>query len=86
VVVETTNLSVKAAALRLGISVSKLYQLVGCRKIGHYRIGGKILFAEEDIAAFLGGCRVGVAAAAATPQIRPRLKHLNLSPAYPTAR
>jgi excisionase family DNA binding protein len=83
---ETTNLSVKTAARRLGVSVSKLYQLAACRKIGHYRVGGRILFAEEDITAFLGNCRIGVAAAAATPTSRPRLKHLNLSGAYPTAR
>ena len=84
---DTTNLSVKTAARRLGISASKLYQLAACRKISHYRIGGKILFSDDDIAAFLNGCRVGVAATAtATPQPRPRLKHLNLTSAYPTAR
>lgn len=83
---ETSNLSVKAAARRLGISVSKLYQLVSARRIGHYRIGGKILFSEQDVEVFLTGCRVGVAAtAAATPAPRPRLKHVRLS-SYPTAR
>jgi excisionase family DNA binding protein len=82
---EPSNLSVKAAARRLGISVSKLYQLAASRSIGHYRIGGKILFSSQDIEAFLTGCRVGVAATvAAAPATRPRLKHLNLS--YPTAR
>jgi excisionase family DNA binding protein len=83
---ETSNLPVKAVARRLGISVSKLYQLAASRKISHYRIGGKLLFSQEDISAFLSGCRVGVAAAAATPQSRPPLKHLDLSPSYPTAR
>jgi len=41
---------VKAAARQLGISVSKLYQLVASRQISHYRIGGKILFSQQDIA------------------------------------
>ena len=83
---EAHNIPVKDAAKRLGISVSKLYQLAASRQIGHYRIGGKILFAEQDITALLAGCRVSVAVTpAVTPIPRPRLKHLNLS-SYPTAR
>ena len=50
--------SVKEAAKRLGISQSKLYQLVSVRKIAHYRVGGKIVFAEADLTAYLNSCRV----------------------------
>lgn len=80
-VTESSNFPVKAAARRLGISVSKLYQLAAQHRIGHYRIGGKILFSEQDIAAFLAGCRVGVAAApaAATTVPQLKLKHLKLT-------
>jgi excisionase family DNA binding protein len=79
---ESANLPVKEAARRLGISVSKLYQLAAGRRIGHYRIGGKILFSEQDIAAFLSGCRVGVAAdtpVASAPRVPLKLKHIRLS-------
>ena len=80
-------MTVREASRKIGISASKLYQLASSRKIGHYRIGGKIVFSDDDIAAFLNGCRVGVVATvSATPQPRLRLKHLNLTPAYPTAR
>ena len=78
-VAQNFNLSVRAAALRLGISVSKLYQLAAARKISHYRIDGKILFTDDDIASYLNGCLVSTAAtAAAVPQSRLRLKHLSL--------
>lgn len=79
-VAESSNFPVKAAARRLGISVSKLYQLAAQHRIGHYRIGGKILFSEQDITTFLAGCRVSVAAApaAATPIPRPQLKHVRV--------
>lgn len=74
------NLSVRDAAKRLGVSISKLYQLAAAKKIGHYRIGGKILFSPQDVESFLTGCRVGVAAApvATTRLSRPRLKHVRL--------
>ena len=50
--------SVKEAAKRLGISQSKLYQLVSLRQIAHYRVGGKIVFADADLVAYLDSCRV----------------------------
>jgi excisionase family DNA binding protein len=72
-------MTVIKAAKRIGISASKLYQLTAARQIGHYRVGGKILFSEQDVAAFLETCRVGAAApVAATPQPRIQLKHLKL--------
>ena len=48
--------SLKAAAQQLGISRSRMYALK--KEIRHYRIGGKILFAEADLQAYLDGCRV----------------------------
>ena len=51
-------LPVKLAAKRLGISQSKLYQLAADRKIAHYRVGGKIVFAEADLDAYLDSCRI----------------------------
>jgi excisionase family DNA binding protein len=72
-------MTVIEASKKIGISPSKLYQLIAARQIAHYRVGGKILFSDEDIIAFLAGCRVGVAAApAATPRPRLQLKHLKL--------
>jgi excisionase family DNA binding protein len=73
-------LSVKDTAKRLGISASKLYALVAARTISFYRVGGKILFAEADIDAYLASCRVGAVAPVATaPRTQIRLKHLRLS-------
>lgn len=73
-------MTVSEAAKRIGISASKLYQLVAARAICHYRIGGKILFSDADIDAFLASCRVGAAAPLATaPRGQIKLKHLKLS-------
>lgn len=52
-------LAVREVARRLGISASKCYQLVARRSIPHYRVGGKILFREADLDAYLETCRVG---------------------------
>jgi len=75
-------LSVKAAARRLGISSSTLYQLVARRRIAHFRVGGKLLLDELDLNAFRAACRVAAAPSqsrvAAPP---PRLKHIRLGPA-----
>ncbi len=48
--------SVRQAANELGISRSKIYELKG--EIGFYRIGGKILFAPEDVESFKQRCKV----------------------------
>jgi excisionase family DNA binding protein len=72
--------TVSEAAKKIGISASRLYQLVSARQIVHYRIGGKIIFHEDDVAAFLAGCRIGTApvqAAVAVPRLR--LKHITLN-------
>ncbi len=73
-------MTVAEAADKIGISASKLYQLVAARRIPHYRVGGKILFSEADIAAYLESCRVGAIAPVATAsRAQIRLKHLRLS-------
>ena len=72
-------MTVNEVARRIGISASKVYQLVSARRIAHYRIGGKIIFSEPDVASFLESCHVGTAApVAAVPHMRPKLKHLSL--------
>ena len=73
-------LSVKGAAVALGISPSKVYALVQQQAITHFRIGGKILFCDDDIMAFLSSCKVGVdtPVLAPTPRAPLKLKHLNL--------
>jgi excisionase family DNA binding protein len=73
-------MTVGEAANRIGISASKLYQLAAARRISHYRVDGKILFTEDDIAAFIQSCRVGtVVPVTAAPRVQLRLKHLTLS-------
>lgn len=72
-------MTVTEASKRIGISPSKLYQLVADRKIAHYRIGGQIIFHDDDIAAFLAGCRIPtVPNETASPMSRLKLKHINL--------
>jgi excisionase family DNA binding protein len=73
-------MTVREASGRIGISASKLYQLVAAHKIAHYRVGGKILFQDDDIAAFLAGCRVTVAPPKTiihSPRFK--LKHIRLN-------
>jgi excisionase family DNA binding protein len=73
-------MTIAQAANRIGISKSKLYQLVAARAIVHYRVGGKILFSESDVDSFLASCRVGAVTTVATaPRFQPKLKHLRLS-------
>jgi len=73
-------MTVTEAARKIGISTSKLYQLVAARRIAHYRVGGKIVFSEDDITSFLASCRVPkVTTSVASPSPKLRLKHLSLS-------
>ena len=68
-------LTVKETAERLKLSVGCVYQLLAERRLPHLRIGcgrGAIRIREEDLSAFLDGCRV---------QQHPRqvaLKHIRL--------
>ena len=50
--------SVAEAAPLIGVSESTLYTLVSQKKITHLRIGGKILFRQQDIDEFLESCVV----------------------------
>ena len=73
-------MTVREAAKRIGISASKLYQLLAAKRISHYRIGGKIVLSEADVEHFLETCRVAAAAAeTVVTRERPRLKHIKLS-------
>lgn len=72
-------MTVVEAARRIGISPSKLYQLAAARAIAHYRVGGKIVFFEADVDAYLASCRVGaVTPVVAAPRVHLKLKHLSL--------
>jgi excisionase family DNA binding protein len=72
-------MTVAQAAKRIGISASKLYQLTGARAISHYRVGGKILFTDADVDAYLAKCRVGAVTQTVTaPRVPLKLKHLSL--------
>jgi excisionase family DNA binding protein len=73
-------MTVKKTAERIGISTSKLYQLASSRAIGFYRIGGKIVFTEEDINAYLASCRVQAVERFRSSPSPPTgiLKHLSL--------
>lgn len=51
-------LSIPKAAERLGVAPITIRRLVSARKVSHHRIGGRIMFSEEDIAAFLAATRV----------------------------
>ena len=73
-------MTIMEAAKKIGISTSKLYQLVAARHIAHYRVSGKIVFCEDDITSFLASCRVPtVTRSVAPPSPKLRLKHLSLS-------
>lgn len=73
-------MTVSETAERVGISKSKVYQLVRARRLGHYRVGAKIIIEEADVAAYLARCRVSpVGPASSTSRPQPKLLHLNLS-------
>jgi excisionase family DNA binding protein len=50
--------SVKQAATKIGVSPSKVYELVRHRKVAHHRVDGKIILAEADLDAYLARCRI----------------------------
>ncbi len=74
-------LRVKQVAEKLGISVALVYELIAKGKLACYRIGlgrGAIRFKDEDVQAYLDGCRVETRGEQVKP-VRPKLKHLKLS-------
>lgn len=46
-------LKVRDVAARLSLSESKIYELVECGELSHYRFGGAIRVSEQQIAEFL---------------------------------
>lgn len=56
------HLTVKAAAARVGVSRSLLYELCRTGRLKHYRVGvrgkGKILIDPKDLDGLLAECRI----------------------------
>lgn len=74
-------MTVPETAKKIGISSSKLYQLASARAISHYRIGGKIVFSDQDVDTYLASCRVrAITPTLTAPRMHPKLKHLTLRP------
>ena len=69
-------LTVKQSAKSIGLSASKMYELIASHRLAHYRIDGKILVDEADLTAYLKTCRVGADAKIAVQSSKP-FKHLN---------
>jgi excisionase family DNA binding protein len=71
-------LKTKQVCEKLQISERKLRQLVARGELAVYRIGGALRFAEEDLLAYVRGCREQ--RQEQTPRAStPRLRHLRLS-------
>jgi hypothetical protein len=51
---------------------------VAARRIAHYKIGGRILFSEADVDAYLASCRVGAVA----PKFQARLRNITWRSGY----
>jgi excisionase family DNA binding protein len=81
-------LTPKAAALRLGVSVSLIYAWIGSKLLSHYRAGvkgrgGKILIAEADLMALWESLKVEAAVPAQnrkppTPKTSSKVKFRHL--------
>ena len=54
-------MSINEAAVELGVSPKTVYRLVSDHKIGHYRIGGKVVLSRQDITDYLASVRVPAA-------------------------
>ncbi len=50
------KLSRKGAADYLGVSVVTIDRLVAAKKLGHFRIGTRVIFSKEHLDAFLIAC------------------------------
>ncbi|MFO0905783.1 MAG: helix-turn-helix domain-containing protein [Pirellulales bacterium] len=75
---ETVRLmTVQEVARRLNISRSKAYQMVDSGALPHFRIGGSVRVAEEQLAEYLESVRQGPRERAApVRRTRSTLKHL----------
>jgi excisionase family DNA binding protein len=71
-------LRVRDIADRLCLSMSKVYDLVETRQIGHYKIGGAIRISEEQLTEFLDQTRQerGASERSTRRLPHPRLRHL----------
>jgi excisionase family DNA binding protein len=69
-------LNVKQSSIKLGVSPSKMYELIAKRQLPHYRIDGKILVDEADLDSYLKSCRVDRDVKVASRSKKP-FKHLN---------
>jgi excisionase family DNA binding protein len=83
-------LTVKAAAVRMGISESLVYALCACGSLPHIRIGrpgsrGCIRLTEADIQEFLASQKVGgsVPARVAPARQKKAFKHVVIPPPKP---
>jgi excisionase family DNA binding protein len=54
---QRTRMPLEEAAEWLGITPRHLRRLVAERKVSHYRIGGRLIFAVPDLEALLARCR-----------------------------
>jgi excisionase family DNA binding protein len=76
-------ISVKQAAVRLGVSVGTVYGLCAARRIRFSRVGlgrGKIMISEEAVQEYLKATESGPGPvkAPAAPRPRVKLEHLRL--------
>jgi excisionase family DNA binding protein len=76
-------LNVKQAAMRMGISISLIYELCACGSLPHVRIGrpgsrGCIRITDADISEFLASQKVGGQAPARAPPAKQKkpFKHV----------
>ncbi len=75
-------LTVKQAAVRLGVSPALVYSLCAARRIRHRRVGlgrGKILIPEDALEEFGQKCTIGAEEVSVPPPPRPRVKLKHLS-------
>ena len=73
-------MTVKAAADRIGVSDSLIYEWCSAGQLVHFRFGrkgrrGKLLIDEKDLDAFLAACRHEARPDTAPP---PPLKHIKM--------
>jgi excisionase family DNA binding protein len=72
-------MTVKEAAIRIGISGATVYALCAARQLRHSRVGlgrGKIVISEEAVADYLRAREQGPAQLEPLPDARPQAKHL----------
>lgn len=73
-------LRVSDVAIRLSLSVSKVYELVERKHLAHHKIGGAIRISEQQLAEFLDQTRRerGATERSTRRLPRPHLRHIKL--------